>query len=123
MTLREIGKDRSRAGRGMRTRPPVDLAHLEAETKGNPDRRNQVLRLFLRTSEECVDGIRSAADLAGRSEAARTLVVAAQGVGASSVAYIASEIALAKGPVTGRLIALDRALGAARFVIADLLRE
>ena len=123
MTLRETVNDHPPARRGVRIKPPIDLAHLEAQTMGNRDLRNEVLRLFLRQSEESVGRIRAAEDIAVRREAAHTLVGAARGVGAVSVAYIASEIELARAPVTGRLIALDRAIGAARLVIADLLAE
>src|SRR5262245_30113885 len=123
MTLRETVKDRPAARRGVKVRPPIDVAHLEKQTMGNRDLRNQVLRLFLKQSEDCVRRIRAAGDIAARSEAAHTLSGAARGVGAFPVAYIANEIELAKAAVTGRLIALDRAIDAARFVIADLLRE
>lgn len=123
MTLRETVNGPLAARRGMRVRPPIDLEHLEAQTTGNAALRSEVLRLFLRQSRDCVERIRSAADVAARSEAAHTLVGSARGVGAFSVAYIASEIELAKAPVTGRLIALDRAVAAAGLVIADLLRE
>ncbi len=87
------------------------------------DLQKQVLRLFLRQSSECVERIKATAGLVERSEAAHLLVGSARGVGAFSVAYIASEIELARGPVTGRLIALDRATEAARFFIADFLAE
>jgi HPt (histidine-containing phosphotransfer) domain-containing protein len=123
MTLRETGADRTAGRRGTRIKPPIDLAHLDAQTMGNHDLRNQVLRLFLRQAEEQIGRIRSVDDIEARREAAHALVGAARGVGAFSVAYIASEIELSKGPVTGRLIALDRAFASARFVIADLLRE
>jgi HPt (histidine-containing phosphotransfer) domain-containing protein len=123
MTLRETVNNRPAARRGARAKPPIDLAHLEAQTMGNHDLRNQILRLFLKQADECVVRIRTVADIATRREAAHTLVGAARGIGAFSVAYIASEIELAKAPVTGRLVALDRALDAARFVIADLLQE
>jgi len=123
MTLRDTDADRATVRRGTRIKPPIDLAHLEAQTMGNHDLRNQVLRLFLRQAEEQIGKIRSAEGMEARSEAAHALVGAARGVGAFSVAYIASEIEVSKAPVTGRLIALDRAFVAARFVIADLLRE
>ena len=123
MTLRETVNYPPPAGRGMRVRPPIDLVHLAAQTMGNAELRNEVLRLFLKQSEECVGRIRSAEDVAARREAAHALVGSARGVGAFSVAYIASEIELAKAPVTGRLIALDRAVAAAGVVIAGLLRQ
>lgn len=123
MTLRETVNDRPSVRRGMRVRPPIDLAHLAAQTMGDAALRNEVLRLFVRQAADCVHRIRSAEDVAARSAAAHTLVGAARGVGAFSVAYIANEIALARAPVTGRLIALDRAVAAAGFVIADLLLE
>ena len=48
---------------------------------------------------------------------------AARNVGAFSIAHIAGEIELAKGPVTGRLVALERAAKQARFAITDALTE
>lgn len=123
MTLRETVNDPPPARRGVRVRPPIDLAHLEAQTMGNAELRDEVLRLFLKQSDECVQRIRTAGDVAARREAAHALVGSARGVGAFSVAYIASEIELAQAPVTGRLIALDRAVAAVRLVIAGLLRE
>lgn len=123
MTLRETVNDRPAAQPGARTKPPIDFAHLDAQTMGNRDLRNQVLRLFLKHADECAEKIGNAPDIAARREAAHTLVGAARGVGALSIAYIASEIELAKAPVTGRLVALHRAIEAARFVIADRLAE
>lgn len=123
MTLRETVDDAPSARHGMRVRPPIDLAHLEAQTMGNAALRNEVLRLFLGQCKDCVERIRCATDIGDRREAAHMLVGSARGVGAFSVAYIAGEIELAKAPVTGRLIALDRAVAAAGLVIADLLRE
>jgi HPt (histidine-containing phosphotransfer) domain-containing protein len=123
MTLRETANDRLGDRRGRPDKPPIDVAHLKAQTMGNRDLEKEALRLFLRQSGECLEKIRAAVDIAARSEAAHALIGSARGVGAFSVAYIASEIELAKAPVTGRLIALDHAIEAARFVIADLLAE
>ena len=123
MMLRETAIDRLGVKRGRPDKPPIDVAHLKAQTMGNRDLEKQVLRLFLRKSGECIERIKAAADTADRSEAAHTLVGSARAVGAFSVAYIASEIERSKAPVTGRLIALDRAIEAARFVIADILAE
>jgi hypothetical protein len=131
MSLREHGAEAAPALSGARgaarpkprPRPPIDLAHLENETRGLPGRHTELLKLFPGQANEGVARIKSAATLAERREAAHDLVAAARRVGAFSVAYIASEIELARGPVTGRLIALDRAVEAARFFIADLLSE
>ena len=45
------------------------------------------------------------------------------GIGAFSVAYIAGEIEGAKGPIVGRLKALEGAIAAARYFIQDFLAE
>lgn len=104
-------------------RLPIDVDHLRRQTSGNADLQKQVLRLFLKQASECVGRIKTAGGIVERSEAAHTLVGSARGVGAFSIAYIASEIELARGPVTGRLIALDRAAEAARAFILDFLSE
>ena len=123
MSLRESATPSVEKRTGAGRRLPVDVDHLRRQTSGNPDLQKQVLRLFLQQSSECVDRIKAAGGIVERSEAAHLLVGSARGVGAFSVAYIASEIELARGPVTGRLIALDRATEAARFFIADFLAE
>jgi HPt (histidine-containing phosphotransfer) domain-containing protein len=121
MSLRESGSEAAVRRVKASRRPPIDMEHLEKQTLGNRALQKEVLALFQRQSVECVGKIKAATTVADRSEAAHALVGSARGVGAFSIAYIASEIELAKGPVTGRLIALDRAVEAARFFIADLL--
>ncbi|MCB1501841.1 MAG: hypothetical protein KDK07_19000 [Bauldia sp.] len=104
-------------------RPPIDHEHLARESSGNTDRRNNALRRFLLDATDCVDRIKRAASVETRAGEARRLAAAAQSIGALSVAYIASEIELAKGPVTGRLLALDRSVGEVRAEIAELLKQ
>lgn len=115
----ETGLRRRLAGR----RTPVDLDHLRAQTLGNVDLQREVLHLFARQVAECIARIRASETVAVRSEAAHTLVGAARGVGAFSLAHVAGEIELAKGPITGRLVALERAAGEVRFFIAGILKE
>jgi hypothetical protein len=123
MSLRESASEAAARRVDAARRPPIDLDHLRKQTIGNRELEKEVLRLFLGQATECVGKIKAAATVPERSEAAHALVGSARGVGAFSVAYIASEIELAKGPVTGRLLALERATEAARFFIADLLAE
>jgi HPt (histidine-containing phosphotransfer) domain-containing protein len=104
-------------------RPPIDHEHLARESGGNTDRRNNALRRFLLDATDGVDRIKRADTVETRAEAAGKLAAAAQSIGAFSVAYIASEIELAKGPVTGRLLALDRSVGEVRAEIAELLTQ
>lgn len=107
-----------------RTRlPVVDLNHLHRQTLGNRQLQREVLKLFLQHSEEQVERIKLADSVEERRQAAHSLVGSARGIGAFSVGYIAAEIELAKGPVTGRLKALEAAADAARFFIDDLLRD
>ena len=122
MSLRETtGEVRRRRAPIRRT--AIDVNHLRSQTLGNTDLQRKVLRLFVQQLAACIDRIRDADSVEARSEAAHTLVGAARGVGALSIAYIAGEIELAKGPITGRLIALERAAGEARFAITGLLTE
>ena len=122
MSLRETtGEVRRRRAPVRRT--AIDVNHLRSQTLGNTDLQRKVLRLFVQQLAACIERIREADSVEARSEAAHTLVGAARGVGALSVAYIAGEIELAKGPITGRLIALERAAGEARFAITGLLTE
>lgn len=104
-------------------RPAIDLQHLDRQTLGNRDLQREVLRLFLSQSDQQIERLRHADDLSERREAAHTLIGSARGIGAFSVAYIASEIELARGPVTGRLKALEAATAAARHFIADFLSD
>jgi len=104
-------------------RLPLDLNHLYNQTLGDRGLQREVLQMFLEKSAEQVDRLKAADTLDKRREAAHKLVGSARGVGAFSVAYIASEIELAKGPVTGRLKALEAAADAARYFIIDFLAE
>jgi HPt (histidine-containing phosphotransfer) domain-containing protein len=115
------------AGQGRRLdrlrRPAIDREHLDQQTFGNHELQREVLRLFLKQLAEQVALIAGTDDLGVRREAAHTLAGAALGVGAFSVAAIASEIERAQGPVVGRLKALDAAAEAVRHFIADFLRD
>ena len=122
MSVREtVGETRGR--RAVVRRPAIDVNQLRSQTMGNADLEKKVLRLFVRQLGDCIEKIRSAETVAARSEAAHTLIGSARGVGANSIAYIAGEIELAKGPITGRLLALERAADEARFAITGLLTE
>ena len=104
-------------------RLPLDLNHLYNQTLGDRSLQREVLKLFLEKSAEQIDKLKAADDLDERRQIAHGLVGSARGVGAFSVAYIASEIELAKGPVVGRMRALEAAADAARYFIIDFLAE
>ncbi len=122
MSLRETPGE-AKGRRSPLRRQAIDLNLLRSQTLGNLDLEKKVLRLFIQQLGACIERIRTAESVTARSEAAHTLVGSARGVGALSIAYIAGEIELAKGPITGRLIALERAAGEARFAITGLLTE
>ncbi len=123
MTLRESTREARGGRRPPSPRRPIDLDHLRTQTMGDEELQRKVLRLFLYQVSETITRIRKAESVEARSEAAHALVGAARGIGAFSIAYIAGEIELARGPVAGRLVALERAVEQARFVITDLLTE
>jgi HPt (histidine-containing phosphotransfer) domain-containing protein len=100
---------------------PLDLDHLDRQTLGDRQLQVDVLRLFLRHADEQVDRLWSAASGEARREAAHSLAGSAKGVGAFAVAAAAAEIENAKGPVTGRLHALEAAMAAARVSIEDFM--
>ncbi len=104
-------------------RLPLDLNHLYNQTLGDRSLQREVLKLFLEKSAEQIDKLKAADELDERRQIAHGLVGSARGVGAFSVAYIASEIELAKGPVVGRMRALEAAADAARYFIIDFLAE
>jgi HPt (histidine-containing phosphotransfer) domain-containing protein len=102
---------------------PVDLNHLYRQTMGDRYLQREVLKLFLRYSTEQIDRLRRAESVAERREAAHSLVGSARGIGAFSIATIAGEIEAARGPVVGRMKALEAAAAAARTFIRDFLAE
>ncbi|MBN8994676.1 MAG: Hpt domain-containing protein [Rhizobiales bacterium] len=104
-------------------RLPVDLNHLHNQTFGDRKLQREVLRLFVRHSADQIERLRAAIAPEERREAAHALVGSARGVGAFSVAYIAAEIELSRGPIVGRLKALDAAIVAAQGFIRDFLAE
>jgi HPt (histidine-containing phosphotransfer) domain-containing protein len=77
--------------------------------------------MFLRYSREQIERLRTAESMEARREAAHSLVGSAKGIGAFTVASIAAEIESAKGPVNGRLKALEAAAAAAAVFIEDYL--
>jgi hypothetical protein len=102
---------------------PLDLDHLRCQALGDLDLQRTVLRLFVGQMTDCIARIRVAETVTARSEAAHALVGAARAVGAFPLGRIAGEIELAKGPVAGRLAALERAADEARSFIAGVLAE
>jgi HPt (histidine-containing phosphotransfer) domain-containing protein len=104
-------------------RLPIDLNHLHNQTMGDRGLQREVLKIFLRHSAEQLQRLKAAESVAERREAAHSLLGSARGIGAVSVAYIAAEIEMAKGPVTGRMKALEAANEAARGFILDLLAD
>lgn len=104
-------------------RLPIDLNHLHSQTFGDRKLQLEVLKIFLRHSAEQVERLKEAISADERREAAHALVGSARGVGAFSVAYIAAEIELSRGPIVGRLRALDAAINAAHGFIRDFLAE
>jgi len=104
-------------------RLPVDLNHLHSQTFGDRKLQREVLKLFLRHSTDQVARLKAAVSPEERREAAHALLGSARGVGAFSVAYIAAEIELSRGPIVGRLKALDAAILAAQGFIGDFLAD
>jgi HPt (histidine-containing phosphotransfer) domain-containing protein len=101
----------------------IDLNHLHRQTMGDRFLQREVLKLFLRHSAEQIERLKTAESVAERREAAHSLVGSARGIGAFAIATIAGEIEGAKGPVVGRLKALEAAAAAARSFIQDYLAE
>lgn len=102
---------------------PIDLNHLHRQTMGDRHLQREVLKIFLRHSAEQVGRLKTAESVVDRREAAHSLAGSAKGIGAFAIATIASEIENAKGPVVGRLKALEQAAAAARVFIKDFLTE
>jgi HPt (histidine-containing phosphotransfer) domain-containing protein len=102
-------------------RAPVDLDHLARQTLGNRDLQREVLRMFVSQCALQIDALKTSETLEERRHAAHTLVGAARGIGAFSVAYIASEIELSHAPVAGRIKALETAADVARKFIDEFL--
>ena len=102
---------------------PIDLNHLHRQTMGDRHLQREVLRIFLRHSAEQIARLRTAESVQDRREAAHSLTGSSKGIGAFTIATIASEIENAKGPVVGRLKALEQAAAAARLFIRDFLAE
>lgn len=86
MTLKADLRDRAR-GAGK----PVDLAHLAAQTFGDPALEKEVLGLFLSQAPVCLAAWKSAGGAQARKLAAHTLKGASRGIGAWELAEIAGE--------------------------------
>jgi HPt (histidine-containing phosphotransfer) domain-containing protein len=104
-------------------RLPVDLNHLHSQTFGDRKLQREVLKLFLRHSADQFERLKEAISPEERREVAHTLVGSARGVGAFSVAYIAAEIELSRGPIVGRMKALEAAISAVQGFIRDFLAD
>ena len=102
---------------------PIDLNHLHRQTMGDRYLQREVLKIFLRHSAEQIERLKTAESVPERRETAHGLVGSAKAIGAFAVAHIAGEIEAARGPVVGRLKALEAAAEAARFFIQDFLAE
>jgi len=70
---------------------PVDLAHLAAQTFGDPALEREVLGLFLSQAPICLQAWKNAGGAQARKLAAHTLKGAARGIGAWELAEIAGE--------------------------------
>ena len=90
---------------------------------GDRHLQREVLKIFLRHSAEQIERLKTAESVAERRETAHSLVGSAKGIGAFAIAAIAGEIEAARGPVVGRLKALEAAAAAARIFIQDFLAE
>ena len=99
----------------------VDLNHLHRQTMGDRHLQRQVLKMFLRHSDEQIERLRTARSNEARREAAHSLVGSSRGIGAFALAAIAAEIEAARGPVDGRIKALTAAAAAARGFIEAFL--
>jgi HPt (histidine-containing phosphotransfer) domain-containing protein len=99
----------------------IDFDHLNRQTVGDRYLQRQVLKMFLRHSQEQIERLRAAQSIGARREAAHSLVGSSRGVGAFAMAAIAAEVETAKGPVNGRLEALAAAAAAARAAIEAFL--
>jgi len=102
---------------------PIDLNHLHRQTMGDRPLQREVLKLFLRHAAEQIARLKTAPSIEERRETAHSLVGSAKGIGAFAIAAIAGEIEATRGPVVGRLKALEAAAQAARFFIQDFLAD
>ena len=98
-----------------------DLNLLHRQTMGDRQLQRQVLKMFLRHSEEQIERLRTAQSNEARRDAAHSLVGSSRGIGAFAMAAIAAEIEAAKGPVDGRMKALSAAAASARGFIEAFL--
>ena len=106
---------------------PIDLEHLSRMTLGERELEREVLRLFDRQADMLLVKMQDAAP-AAISGYAHTLKGSARGIGAWAVARAAFDVetaAQAADPahLPRAISQLALAIGAARHVIADLLRS
>ena len=112
------------AAKGFEGAGPIDLAHLDRATFGNPALKAEVLALFDRQAVKLVAEIGAAADARRRAEAAHGLRGAALGVGANAVAEAAAAFEPAPADaaaLAGALARLGARVAEARAAIAGLL--
>jgi len=74
-----------KTGQGQSESIPLDLAHLDAQTLGDPGLREEVLRLYANMSGVYLARIQSAANPIEQLSHLNTLKSAAAGVGATQV--------------------------------------
>lgn len=67
---------------------PLDLRHLAEQTFGNTDLEAEVLRLFLKQSQDCLDRLQVTPD----ARTAHLLLGSARGIGATAVASAAAAL-------------------------------
>src|SRR5256885_11911640 len=102
--------------------PPVDLAHLRAQTGGDPALEREVLMLFLAKSAADLERIVRAASPRQRAEAAHALVGSARAVGALEVARQAEAVEREAEAPLRDLAALEEAMRMAEGFIRRHLR-
>jgi HPt (histidine-containing phosphotransfer) domain-containing protein len=104
---------------------PIDLAHLQRMTLGEPSLEREVLQLFCRQADMIIARMRKAAP-AVTAAAAHTLKGSARGIGAWRVAAAAEVVERVAGAEAGKLKSavaeLITAIDEAKIAITDLLR-
>lgn len=75
---------------------PLDLVHLAKQTLGDRSLENEILRLFLKQSDSCMEKVVNAASNDDRFQAAHTIKGSASNIGAWDVAHCASEVEAAR---------------------------
>ena len=86
-----LRSDIAKACRDAGTGKPVDLAHLSTQTMGDRDLEREVLFIFVNQSSIYLKMFQIAASAQDRRRAAHSLKGAARGIGAWTLAELASE--------------------------------